>query len=173
MNVYYRYLDSAIGKLLLTSDGSALTGLYMEDHKYGPTPGSSGVAPAAELCSPMGWVEDTGAIPFPETVKQLDLYFSKRLTAFDLPIKFVGTHFQKMVWQQLCDIQYGTVISYAELARRIGSPKAYRAVGLANGKNSISIIVPCHRVIGVNGSLTGYGGGLNRKSALLQLEKSG
>jgi len=161
----------------------------MEDHKHGPSGPSAlsaGVAPqrpsGAQQEPPIrgskagykeGWIDDADAIPFPETVKQLNLYFSKKLTAFDLPIKLAGTAFQEMVWRKLCDIPYGTVISYSELARRINNPKAFRAVGLANGKNSISIIVPCHRVIGASGALTGYGGGLNRKSALLQLEKSG
>jgi methylated-DNA-[protein]-cysteine S-methyltransferase len=160
MKIYYCYVNSPIGKLLLTGDGSSLTGLYMEEHKHGPD-------------SKAGWIEDPAATPFPQTVQQLERYFSGELTDFDVPIKFAGTEFQKLVWQHLCEIEYGTVISYAELARRIGKPKAFRAVGLANGKNSISIIVPCHRVIGANGALTGYGGGLNRKSALLQLEKSG
>ncbi|MGH9387811.1 MAG: methylated-DNA--[protein]-cysteine S-methyltransferase [Vicinamibacterales bacterium] len=103
--------------------------------------------------------------------KQLDDYFAGRLRAFKTRLAFEGTPFQRQVWNELCRIPYGETISYLELARRIGNPKGVRAVGLANGANPIAIIVPCHRVIGADGSLTGYGGGLPIKKALLALER--
>ena len=103
---------------------------------------------------------------------QLDEYFLNKRREFDIPLLFVGTDFQKKVWNELLKIPYGTTISYGELARRIGMPNAVRAVANANAVNAISIIVPCHRVIGSNGSLTGYGGGLERKRFLLDLEKN-
>ena len=98
-------------------------------------------------------------------------YFGGELEAFDLALAPKGTPFQLGVWKKLCEIPFGETISYGELARRIGNPKAYRAVGLANGSNPIAIIVPCHRVIGSNGKLTGYGGGLPIKEKLLALER--
>lgn len=147
--------ESPIGTLLLTSNGEALTGLYMGDYK--PEPGSD-------------WIADENASPFPEAKRQLTAYFAGALTEFDLPLAPEGTEFQKRVWEELKAIPYGATISYGELARRIGNPNASRAVGLANGRNPLSIIVPCHRVIGANGKLIGYGGGLPRKVALLALE---
>jgi methylated-DNA-[protein]-cysteine S-methyltransferase len=106
-----------------------------------------------------------------ETIRQLRAYFSGKLEQFDLPLAPQGTPFQLEVWRRLCEIPYGETISYGELARRIGNPNASRAVGLANGSNPISIIIPCHRVIGSNGKLTGYGGGLPIKERLLALER--
>lgn len=103
-------------------------------------------------------------------VKQLDEFFAKQRTEFSIPLLFVGTDFQKTVWNELLKIPYGKTISYGEMARRIGMPKSVRAVANANGANSISIFAPCHRVIGSNGSLTGYGGGLDVKRSLLELE---
>ena len=108
---------------------------------------------------------------FPDAVEQLESYFAGELFDFDLELDLVGTTFQRAVWQALLTIPYGETRSYGEIAAQIGSPTASRAVGLANGHNPIGIIVPCHRVIGANGSLTGYGGGLDRKRALLALEK--
>ena len=105
-----------------------------------------------------------------EAARQLEEFFNRERRDFDLPISPSGTDFQMKVWKELCNIPYGETISYGELARRIGNPNASRAVGLANGANPISIIVPCHRVIGANGKLTGYGGGLPRKEKLLALE---
>lgn len=151
---YYTVTASPLGPLLITSNGCALTGLYMG--------GSGAVDPT--------WVPDAGATPFPEVIRQLDCYFSGTLTGFDLDLDMAGTPFQKRVWQELQAIPFGTTISYGELAARIGDPKAVRAVGLANGRNPISIIIPCHRVIGANGKLVGYGGGLPRKAALLDFE---
>lgn len=115
------------------------------------------------------WKEDASALR--EPVRQLRAYFAGELENFDLPLAPEGTPFQKKVWTELCSIPYGETISYGELARRIGNPIASRAVGLANGSNPIPIIIPCHRVIGSNGKLTGYGGGLPIKEKLLALEK--
>jgi len=108
---------------------------------------------------------------FLEATGQLRAYFNGERTHFDLKLNMKGTDFQKKVWQQLVKIPYGETISYGELAKRIGNPKASRAVGMANGKNPISIIVPCHRVIGKNGSLTGFGGGIAVKEHLIEMEK--
>lgn len=105
-----------------------------------------------------------------EALRQLGAYFSGRLTAFDLPLSMKGTDFQRRVWRALLQIPYGETCSYAELARAIGAPAAVRAVGAANGRNPIAIVVPCHRVIGANGKLVGYGGGLPMKQMLLRLE---
>lgn len=116
-----------------------------------------------------GWEADSEA--FPEAVEQLRGYFAGERTEFDLELELVGTAFQRRVWAALQTIPYGETRSYGEIAEQIGSPGAFRAVGLANCHNPIGIIVPCHRVIGANGSLTGYGGGLDRKRALLDIEK--
>ncbi len=114
------------------------------------------------------WSEDRS--PFTETIRQLDAYFEGELRNFTLPLSLEGSEFQLRVWKTLITIPYGETISYGQLACRVGNPKAARAVGLANGSNPIPIIVPCHRVIGSDGSLTGYGGGLPIKKALLSLE---
>lgn len=150
---YYTAMKSPIGELRLLSDGKALTGLYMGS--YGPKPTKA-------------W--QRGGALLERAEKQLRQYFDGTRKNFDLPLAGEGTEFQKKVWKALCDIPYGETISYGELARRIGQPKASRAVGLANGSNPISIVVPCHRVIGANGTLTGYGGGLPRKKWLLEHE---
>ena len=147
---YTLQVKSPIGELLLVSDGAALTGLYMEPHPVIESAGEDGIVR--------------------ETARQLHEYFAGERTTFDLPLRLEGTTFQKQVWNALCEVPFGETISYAELARRVGNPKACRAVGLANGRNPIGIVVPCHRVIGANGTLTGYGGGLERKKFLLELE---
>jgi methylated-DNA-[protein]-cysteine S-methyltransferase len=152
----YTHFDSPIGRLLLTTDGTALTGLYMEISRKAP--------------STEGWVEDGTVAPLAETVRQLAEYFAGARRAFDLPMRLKGTAFQQRVWRELTEIPYGETWSYGQLAQRINKPSASRAVGLANGRNPISILVPCHRVIGANGSLTGYGGGLERKQWLLAHE---
>lgn len=108
--------------------------------------------------------------PFDAVREQLDAYFAGALETFDLDLEPRGTPFQRRVWDELCEIPYGETISYSELARRLGDPKLVRAVGTANGRNPISIVIPCHRVIGADGSLVGYGGGLDRKRRLLELE---
>ena len=110
--------------------------------------------------------------PVAEAVRQLLEYFALKRTSFDLPLAPEGTPFQRSVWRHLQDIPYGETISYGELAKRVGNPKASRAVGAANGKNPLPIVIPCHRVIGSNGTLTGFGGGLPTKEALLGLEKN-
>jgi methylated-DNA-[protein]-cysteine S-methyltransferase len=114
---------------------------------------------------------DSDPTPFTEVIRQLDEYFAGQRTAFDVPITLVGTPFQRTVWAALQEIPYGETWSYGRLAERIGRRGAARAVGLANGRNPIGIIVPCHRVVGVTGNLTGYGGGLERKQHLLDLER--
>ena len=115
------------------------------------------------------WEPDRGALV--EPVRQVEAYFKGRLKSFDFPLAPQGTPFQTSVWDELLRIPYGETISYGELARRLGNPKAVRAVGLANGSNPIAIVIPCHRVIGSNGTLVGYGGGLPMKQALLSLER--
>lgn len=155
--VYYAMQDSPLGKLLLTAKGRALTGLHMLDPGGGPEPGSD-------------W--ERADAPFQAVRRQLDAYFEGEHLAFDLPLAAQGTPFQQRVWSELRKIPYGQTISYAELARRIGRPTAARAVGAANARNPIPIIVPCHRVIAADGSLGGYGGGIHRKKKLLQLEAS-
>jgi methylated-DNA-[protein]-cysteine S-methyltransferase len=153
---YYSTMASPVGELLLVGDGNALTGLYMEVQKHGRR-----VTP--EL------VRDDAA--FTDARTQLAAYFAGELHAFSLLLAPRGTPFQRRVWQALGEIPYGTTESYGALAARIDRPGAARAVGLANGRNPIGIIVPCHRVIGANGSLTGYGGGLERKRWLLDHER--
>jgi methylated-DNA-[protein]-cysteine S-methyltransferase len=167
---YFTVIESPLSPLLLTSDGAALTGLYMSEYRHGPAalPGNNW----AFHDLPAEWVGDPLAAPLPDVASQLESYFAGRLTSFDLPLLLEGTDFQRKVWAELCKIPYGVTISYGELANRVGNPKGSRAVGLANGHNPISIIVPCHRVIGSNGKLTGYGGGLPRKAALLDFEFS-
>ncbi|MBS9535777.1 methylated-DNA--[protein]-cysteine S-methyltransferase [Mycobacterium sp. M1] len=151
----YRTVGSPIGLLTLAGTGRTLTHLLMVDHAHAP--------------DSSGWVRDDSA--FAESVEQLDAYFAGDLTEFDLDYDLAGTEFQRRVWAALLTIPYGETRSYGELAQQLGTPSASRAVGLANGRNPISIIVPCHRVIGSNGSLTGYGGGIARKQFLLDLEK--
>jgi methylated-DNA-[protein]-cysteine S-methyltransferase len=149
-------VESPIGRLLLTSDGTALTGLYME--------------PSRKAQSTEGWIEDISVPPLSAAVRQLAEYFAGTRREFDLPLRLQGTAFQQRVWRELTEIPYGETWSYGELAKRIDKPNASRAVGLANGSNPIAILVPCHRVIGADGSLTGYGGGLDRKRWLLAHE---
>jgi|SRR3954463_10102465 methylated-DNA-[protein]-cysteine S-methyltransferase len=158
MTVRYTIVPSPIDDLLLTSERDALTRLHMTPHTD-----RHGVQP--------DWVRDDDDLVLAEARRQLDAYFAGELSAFDLPLDPAGTAFQVQVWHQLTCIPYGHTISYGELARRIANPSASRAVGLANGRNPIAVIVPCHRVIGADGSLTGFGGGLDRKRALLSLEQ--
>jgi methylated-DNA-[protein]-cysteine S-methyltransferase len=160
MNIY-TYTESPIGRLLLHSDGVALTGLYMN---------ISGDVADRPVRGVETWTEDASAGPLPETARQLGEYFAGKRREFDLPLRLHGTEFQQRVWQVLTLIPYGVTWSYGEQAKRLDNPNASRAVGLANGRNPISIVVPCHRVIGADGSLTGYGGGLERKQWLLAHE---
>jgi methylated-DNA-[protein]-cysteine S-methyltransferase len=158
-------IDSPIGPLTLVTESGALTGLYM-DVKGMDVQGHE--PDEATLGVPAG-LEDDQVLA--EASRQLGEYFAGDRTSFDLPLDLDGTGFQRIVWAGLQEIPYGETISYGELARRIGQPTASRAVGLANGRNPVSIVVPCHRVVGSNGSLTGYGGGLPRKQFLLALEQ--
>jgi methylated-DNA-[protein]-cysteine S-methyltransferase len=146
----YDTIDSPIGELLLAGDGDALTAVHMNG-----APGS-------------GWRRDSAALR--EPAEQLRSYFAGDLRDFDLPLAPHGTPFQREVWSALRRIPYGRTISYAELAAAVGRPGAARAVGAANGRNPIAVVIPCHRVIGASGALTGYGGGLERKRLLLDLE---
>jgi methylated-DNA-[protein]-cysteine S-methyltransferase len=154
--IHYRTMDSPVGTLTLAGRGATLTSLRMEDQTHEP--------------DRAGWERDDSV--FAEAVEQLQAYFAGELTSFSLRMELAGSAFQRQVWAALQTIPYGETRSYGEIAEQIGAPGAFRAVGLANGRNPIGIIVPCHRVIGANGSLTGYGGGLDRKRALLELEKS-
>ena len=157
MTTFHTTFESPVGPLLLMSDGQSLTGLHTDNDKNRPA-------------TRPDWIGDEGAAPFAKVKAQLRDYFEGGLTEFDLPLAPQGTEFQQRVWQELRGIPYGETISYAELARRIGNPNASRAVGMANSRNPISIIVPCHRVIGADNSLTGYAGGLERKRMLLAHE---
>jgi methylated-DNA-[protein]-cysteine S-methyltransferase len=152
----YRVIDSPIGPLMLAGDGRALRRLaFVREGE--PEPDAD-------------WhLDTTGGLD--GVCRELDTYFSGRLKRFSTLVAPDGTPFQRRVWTALCDIPYGRTVSYGELARTIGAEKAVRAVGAANGANPIAIVVPCHRVIGANGSLTGFGGGLPVKRALLDLEQ--
>ena len=153
----YTVVDSPIGPLTLMSRDGRLTNLVMHGQAHAVAP-------------PPGAVRDDGA--FDDVAAQLDEYFAGRRTSFDIPLDLEGTDFQRDVWDQLCAIPYGGTISYGELARRVGRPGAARAVGSANGRNPVAVIVPCHRVIAGDGGLGGYGGGLDRKTVLLALERA-
>lgn len=153
----YSFYQSPAGRIILTLEDGHLTGLWFEGEKH-----SSAIDPS--------WKQDESA--FKSIHRQLDAYFAGKLTHFDIPLKVSGTPFQEQVWKALGEIPYGQTWSYAQLATHIGNPKAVRAVGTANGRNPLSIVVPCHRVIGADGSLIGYGGGLDKKAFLLQLEKA-
>jgi methylated-DNA-[protein]-cysteine S-methyltransferase len=151
----YTTVESPVGELLLVGDGSALHGLVIQE---APRP----------VAVPPHWRRREA--PFAAARGQLQEYFAGARTRFDLPLADSGTPFQREVWRALQDIPYGETISYGELARRLGRPAAIRAVGRANGANPIAIVVPCHRVIGADGSLTGYAAGTARKRRLLDLE---
>jgi methylated-DNA-[protein]-cysteine S-methyltransferase len=150
--VFWTVVDSPIDPLTLVGDETGLRELWMEGRS-----------------APPDAVEDAG--PLKEAAEQLEAYFAGELTAWDLRLVPVGTEFQLRVWAALRDIPYGRTATYGELAAGLGQPTAARAVGLANGRNPISVIQPCHRVIGADGSLTGFGGGLPRKRWLLQHER--
>jgi len=155
MRIYYTWFESPIGPLLLAGADSKLKLVSFAKGRH------------ARQVDP-DWIEDASV--FAEAIDQLQRYFAGNLETFDLPLLLEGTTFQKKVWTALKDIPYGETISYKTLAQRVGSPKAVRAVGAANGANPIPIILPCHRVIGNDGSLTGFGGGLPLKQKLLALE---
>ena len=155
--IYFTEFASPIGRLRLTGTGAALTGVFMESERHASAQSRDAVRDAA---------------PLREARQQIEGYFAAERREFSLALDAHGTEFQRSVWRALCGIPYGATASYGEIAKRIRNPNAVRAVGLANGRNPISIIIPCHRVIGADGSLTGYGGGIDRKRFLLALEKS-
>lgn len=157
MTTYFTTIQSPVGQIFVQGEEGFVTGLYLPNHKHWRGP--------PENCRrDYGELADAG--------EQLAEYFAGERQVFDLPLKLIGTEFQKAVWRELAEIPFGVSISYAELARRVGQPTATRAVGAANGRNPISIIVPCHRVIATSGKLTGYGGGLENKKWLLNHEGS-
>jgi len=147
----YATIDSPIGELLLTAEDGALTGLHMSPFATDPA-----------------WRHDPSALS--DAATQLEEYFAGERTEFSLELAPAGTEFQQRVWGMLREIPYGETTTYGTLANRLGNPRTVRAVGLANGRNPIAVIIPCHRVIGADGSLVGFGGGLDRKRALLDHE---
>lgn len=152
----YSYFESPLGPLVVAGSEDRLHYIFFPTEARAQEP-------------PAGWQRDDAH--FTNTFRQLDAYFAGELTRFALPLHFGGTPFQTQVWSALCDIPFGETISYRTLAERIGKPRAYRAVGAANGANPIPIVVPCHRVIGSDNSLTGFGGGLDAKRFLLGHEQ--
>lgn len=158
-SVFYSYLiwPSPVGNLLLVNDGKGLCRLQFQDGAH-------------PLEIEESWKKRRR--PFVLVIQQLKEYFAGRLQRFTIPLSLEGTEFQRSVWRALKTIPYGKTVSYGAISKTIGNPKASRAVGAANGQNPVSIIVPCHRVIGASGKLVGYGGGLPIKTALLELEQS-
>ncbi len=154
---YSASYKSPFGDMLVVASDQALGGLYFVGQKYFPR-----VDPA--------WQKSTDIAPIRKTLDELDDYFAGRRTRFDVPLAPYGTSFQHAIWKAIASVEYGETIAYGELARRAGFPGSARAAGAATGQNPIGIIVPCHRIIGSNGSLTGYAGGLDKKRALLALE---
>jgi methylated-DNA-[protein]-cysteine S-methyltransferase len=155
--IHYCEHASPLGKLLLAATEHGLCGLYFEEHKY--FKGSA------------GWRRDDNHPHLRNAARQLDDYFAGRRTSFDIALDTTGTAFQRAVWAELQMLPFGRTISYREIAQRIANPKAIRAAGSAIGRNPVSIIVPCHRVVGTSGSLSGYAGGIERKRYLLKLEQ--
>lgn len=155
--IRYARLKTPLGTLLATTAGEALTGLYFDGRPHAPQ-------------ARKDWKEDPRAALFGECARQLAAYLAGNRQGFDLSLAPEGTPFQQRVWREIARIPYGETITYAELARRAGSPGSARAAGAATGRNPLSIVVPCHRVVGSAGSLTGYAGGIERKARLLALE---
>lgn len=153
--VYFDYLQSPVGKLLLAIDGQGLRHIQFETSRHALVLGAD-------------W--ERGAAPLHETRAQLNAYFAGKLRVFDLPLAPRGTDFQQRVWLELLRIPFATTLSYGAIARSLGDAHATRAVGSANGRNPLPIVIPCHRVIGANGALTGFGGGLSVKRQLLEHE---
>ncbi|MER6350048.1 methylated-DNA--[protein]-cysteine S-methyltransferase [Streptomyces sp. NPDC001595] len=154
-------IDSPYGPLTLVADDGVLCGVYMENQRHRPPQESFGPPADSRLAERS----------FAEAEEQLEAYFAGESTEFTVPLRLHGTPFQRTVWDHLRTIPYGETRTYGQLAAALGNPKASRAVGLANGRNPIGIIVPCHRVVGADGSLTGYGGGVDRKRRLLDFER--
>jgi len=153
----YDYYDSPCGRMLLVADGDALCGAYFVGQKH------------FREVDPV-WRRDPASAPLAQARRQFDEYFAGKRKAFDVPLAPEGTPFQRAVWKAIAGVPFGATISYAELARRAGRPGSARAAGAATGRNPIGIIVPCHRIVGADGSLTGYAGGMDKKRALLALE---
>ncbi|HVB49784.1 MAG TPA: methylated-DNA--[protein]-cysteine S-methyltransferase [Burkholderiales bacterium] len=156
MKRYDRY-DSPHGRMLLVAEGDALCGAYFTGQKHFR-------APAPD------WWRDPDAAPLRQARRELEEYFAGRRTRFEVPLAPEGTPFQHAVWRAIAGVPFGATISYAELARRAGRPGSARAAGAATGRNPVGVIVPCHRIVGADGSLTGYAGGLAKKRTLLALE---
>jgi methylated-DNA-[protein]-cysteine S-methyltransferase len=154
---YYSTVKSPLGELILVADDSALTGLYFAgcDH-----------IPAARE----HWTLKAQHPVLQRTSKQLQQYFAGKRTTFSIPLRLTGTDFQKRVWAEIARIPYGKTVSYTHLAKRAGTPQAIRATGTTTGRNPVSVVIPCHRVVGKNGSMCGFAGGLERKRGLLKLE---
>ncbi len=158
--VHFAYTDSPLGRLRLTAVREGLTGIAFDGDRYAPPRNPA-------------WVEDPAFPVLRRAAAQLAAYFSGERRSFDLPLAPTGTAFQHAVWEAIATVPAGATISYAELARRAGREGSARAAGAATGRNPLAIVVPCHRIIGSDGSLTGYAGGLERKRALLALEQEG
>jgi methylated-DNA-[protein]-cysteine S-methyltransferase len=157
--IRYARFATPMGTLYATAKGGALTGIHFEGGRHAP-----------EIARE--WQEDAAHAPFAECARQLAEYFAGKRDTFELPLAPEGTEFQQRVWKEIANIPYGETITYAQLAARAGAPGSARAAGAATGRNPLSIVVPCHRVIGTSGSLTGYAGGLTRKTRLLQIENA-
>ena len=155
--IRYARFATPLGTLFATAAAGALTGLYVEGGRHAP-----------EISRE--WREDPAAAPFAECARQIREYLDGKRRSFDLPLAPEGTDFQRRVWIEIARIPFGETITYAELARRAGAAGSARATGAATGRNPLSIVVPCHRVVGSDGSLTGYAGGIERKTRLLEIE---
>jgi methylated-DNA-[protein]-cysteine S-methyltransferase len=156
--IAYTHMNSPVGPLLIAANAD---GLWLIEFEHPRHPESRKA----------DWVQGNSSL-LREARRQLDAYFAGRLRDFDLPLATRGTAFQRRVWQALREVPYGATRSYADIARQLGNPNATRAVGAANGRNPVPIVVPCHRVVGADGSLTGFGGGIDTKRFLLQLERA-
>ncbi|HSW84531.1 MAG TPA: methylated-DNA--[protein]-cysteine S-methyltransferase [Usitatibacter sp.] len=155
--IRYARLKTPIGTLLATAKEGSLTGLYFDRQRHAPAIGDD-------------WIVDPRAMPFERCARQVAEYLDGKRKSFDLPLAPEGSEFQRRVWTEIARIPHGATITYSELAKRVGAPGSARAAGAATGRNPISIVVPCHRVVGADGSLTGYAGGIERKAKLLQIE---
>jgi len=153
----YSILKSTVGDLLLVADETHLIGIYFSGEKHAP--------------ATRDWKRNPDHTVLKQTARELDEYFNGTRTTFSVPLRYDGTKFQQEIWRQISQISFGKTISYTELAKRAGAPGAPRAAGTATGQNPLSIIIPCHRVVGTNGGLRGYAGGLDRKRHLLEVEK--
>jgi methylated-DNA-[protein]-cysteine S-methyltransferase len=158
-NLCYSWTSTPLGNVLLVADGDALCGLYFGDQKYVPA-----IDPS--------WKRDDDLSVLRTARRQIDEYFAGARERFDVALAPSGTPFQRAIWKAIAEVPSGATRTYADLAKRVGRPGSARAAGAATGRNPLSIIVPCHRIIGSDGSLTGYAGGLDRKRRLLELERS-